>query len=29
MRRLRSEQRNSQEEFAFRVGLYRTYMGDI
>ena len=29
VRRLRSEQGFSQEEFAFRVGLHRTYMGDI
>ena len=29
VRRLRKEQGYSQEEFAFRVGLHRTYMGDI
>jgi transcriptional regulator with XRE-family HTH domain len=29
VRRLRREQGFSQEEFAFRVGLHRTYMGDI
>ena len=29
MRQLRIEQGFSQEEFAFRVGLHRTYMGDI
>jgi transcriptional regulator with XRE-family HTH domain len=29
VRRLRKEQGFSQEEFAFRVGLHRTYMGDI
>jgi DNA-binding XRE family transcriptional regulator len=29
MRRLRSEQGISQEEFAFRVGLYRNHMGAI
>ncbi len=26
---MRKEQGLSQEEFAFRVGLHRTYMGDI
>ena len=29
VRRLRSEQAYSQEGFAFRVGMHRTYMGDI
>ncbi len=29
VRRLRSEQGYSQERFAFRVGVHRTYMGDI
>ncbi len=29
MRQLRKEQGFPQEEFAFRVGLHRTYMGDI
>ena len=29
VRRLRSERGFSQEEFAFRVGLHRTYVGDI
>jgi len=29
VRRLRKERGFSQEEFAFRVGLHRTYMGDI
>lgn len=29
VRRLGNEQGFSQEEFAFRVGLHRTYMGDI
>ncbi len=29
VRRLRKEKGYSQEEFAFRVGLHRTYMGDI
>ena len=29
VRRLRSERGFSQEEFAFRVGIHRTYMGDI
>lgn len=29
VRRLRSERGFSQEGFAFRVGLHRTYMGDI
>lgn len=29
VRCLRSEQGFSQEGFAFRVGLHRTYMGDI
>ena len=29
VRRLRSEQGFSQEGFAFRVGIHRTYMGDI
>ena len=29
VRSLRKEQSFSQEEFAFRVGLHRTYMGDI
>lgn len=29
VRRLRRERGFSQEEFAFRVGLHRTYMGDI
>ncbi len=29
VRRLRQEKGYSQEEFAFRVGLHRTYMGDI
>ncbi|MDP9475938.1 MAG: helix-turn-helix domain-containing protein [Actinomycetota bacterium] len=29
VRRLRKERGFSQEEFAFRVGVHRTYMGDI
>jgi transcriptional regulator with XRE-family HTH domain len=29
VRRLRSERGFSQEGFAFRVGIHRTYMGDI
>ncbi len=29
VRRLRKEQGFSQEGFAFRVGVHRTYMGDI
>ncbi len=29
VRRLRRERGFSQEEFAFKVGLHRTYMGDI
>jgi transcriptional regulator with XRE-family HTH domain len=29
VRRLRSERGFSQEAFAFRVGIHRTYMGDI
>ena len=29
VRRLRSERGFSQEAFAFRVGVHRTYMGDI
>ena len=29
VRRLRSEQGYSQEGFAFRVGLHRTYVGNI
>lgn len=29
VRRLRSEQGYSQEAFAFRVGLHRTYVGSI
>lgn len=29
VRHLRKERGFSQEEFAFRVGLHRTYMGDI
>jgi transcriptional regulator with XRE-family HTH domain len=29
VRRLRKEQGFSQEAFAFKVGLHRTYMGDI
>jgi transcriptional regulator with XRE-family HTH domain len=29
VRRLRSEQGYSQEEFALRVGLHRTYVGNI
>lgn len=29
VRRLRKEQGYSQEEFAFKVGLHHTYMGDV
>lgn len=29
VRHLRKDQGFSQEEFAFRVGVHRTYMGDI